>query len=40
MTGKMNSAEDNPNQLILRALPRDFVKYLETVVVAVWDIIP
>ena len=39
-TGKINSAEDNPNQPTLNALPLDFVKYLETVVVAVWDIIP
>ena len=36
----MNSALDKPNHQILNALPRDFVKYLETVVVAVWDIIP
>ena len=39
-TGKINSALDKPNQQILNALPLDFVKYLETVVVAVWDIIP
>ena len=39
-TGKINSAEDNPNQPMLNALPLDFVKYLEIVVVAVWDIIP
>tara|TARA_B100001029_G_scaffold83434_1_gene68442 strand:- start:96 stop:491 length:396 start_codon:yes stop_codon:yes gene_type:complete len=39
-TGKINSAEDNPNQPTLNALPLDFVKYLEIVVVAVWDIIP
>ena len=36
----MNSAEDKPNQLILNALPLDFVKYLEIVVDAVWDIKP
>ena len=36
----MNSAVDNPNHPVLNALPRDFVKYLETVVVAVWDIMP
>ncbi len=34
-TGKINSAEDKPNQLVLKAFPRDFVKYLDTVVVAV-----
>ena len=34
-TGKINSAEDKPNQPTLNALPLDFVKYLETVVVAV-----
>jgi len=36
----MNSASDNPNQAVLNAFPLDFVKYLEIVVVAVWDIIP
>ena len=36
----MNSAVDNPNHPELNALPLDFVKYLEIVVVAVWDIIP
>ena len=36
----MNSAEDKPNQIMLNALPLDFVKYLEIVVVAVWDINP
>ena len=40
MTGKINSAADNPNQPVLSALPLDFVKYLEIVVVAVWDIMP
>ena len=39
-TGKINSAEDNPNHPALKALPLDFVKYREIVVVAVWDIIP
>ena len=39
-TGSINSAVDNPNQIVLRAFPLDLVKYLETVVVAVWDIIP
>ena len=39
-SGKINSADDNPNQLVLSAFPLDFVKYLEIVVVAVWDIIP
>ena len=38
--GKINSAEDNPNHPALKALPLDFVKYLEIVVDAVWDIIP
>ena len=36
----MNSAEDRPNQIMLNALPLDFVKYLEIVVEAVWDINP
>ena len=36
----MNSAVERPNQQVLSALPLDFVKYLEIVVVAVWDIIP
>ncbi len=36
----MNSAEDKPNHTILNALPLDFVKYLEIVVEAVWDINP
>ena len=36
----MNSAVDNPNHPVLSALPLDLVKYLEIVVVAVWDIIP
>ena len=39
-TGIINSALDKPNQQMLNALPLDLVKYLETVVVAVWDIIP
>ena len=39
-TGKINSAVERPNQHVLSALPLDFVKYLEMVVVAVWDIIP
>ena len=34
-TGKINSAVDNQNQPILRALPLDLVKNLEIVVVAV-----
>ena len=34
-SGKINSAVDNPNQPILRALPLDLVKNLEIVVVAV-----
>ena len=36
----MNSAEDKPNQIMLNAFPLDFVKYLEIVVEAVWDIKP
>ena len=36
----INSAEDKPNHIILNALPLDFVKYLEIVVEAVWDINP
>ena len=36
----MNSAEDKPNKIMLNALPLDFVKYLEMVVEAVWDINP
>ena len=36
----MNSAVERPSQHVLSALPLDFVKYLEMVVVAVWDIIP
>ena len=36
----MNSAVESPNQQVLKALPLDLVKYLEIVVVAVWDIIP
>ena len=36
----MNSAEDKPNQIMLNAFPLDFVKYLEIVVEAVWDINP
>ena len=39
-TGKINSAVDKPNQLVLSAFPLDLVKYLEMVVVAVWDINP
>ena len=36
----MNSADESPNQLMLKALPLVLVKYLEIVVDAVWDIIP
>ena len=39
-TGKINSADERPNQPTLSALPRDLVKYLVIVVVAVWDINP
>ena len=38
--GRINSAADKPNQAVLNALPLDLLKYLEIVVVAVWDIIP
>ena len=38
--GKINSAVERPNHPVLKAFPLDFVKYLEIVVVAVWDIIP
>ena len=34
-TGNINSAVERPNQLVLKAFPLDFVKYLEIVVVAV-----
>ena len=34
-TGKINSADESPNQLVLKALPLDLLKYLEIVVVAV-----
>ena len=38
--GIINSAVDNPNQVIPKAFPRLWSKYLETLVVAVWDINP
>ena len=38
--GRINSAKDNPNQAVLKALPLLFSKYLEIVVVAVCDISP
>ena len=38
--GSINSALDRPNQIVLNAFPLDFVKYLEIVVEAVWDIMP
>ena len=38
--GKINSAADRPNHPVLKAFPLDLVKYLEIVVVAVWDINP
>ena len=34
-TGRINSAEDKPNQIILNALPLDLVKYLVIIVDAV-----
>jgi len=39
-TGIINSADESPNQLMLKARPLVLVKYLEIVVDAVWDIIP
>ena len=36
----MNSANDKPNQIVLRAFPLDFSKNLEIVVVDVWLIKP
>ena len=36
----MNSADDNPNQIVLRAFPLDLSKNLEIVVVEVWLIKP
>ena len=39
-TGRINSAVDKPNHPVLSAFPLDFVKYLDIVVVAVWDINP
>ena len=36
----MNSADDNPNQIVLRAFPLDLSKNLEIVVVEVWLINP
>ena len=38
--GKINSANDNPSQVILNARPLVFSKNLDIVVVAVWDISP
>ena len=38
--GRINSAKDNPNHVVLKALPLVFSKYLEIVVVAVCDIKP
>ena len=39
-SGSINSAKDNPSQVVLRALPLLFSKNLAMVVVAVWDINP
>ena len=39
-TGKINSAKDKPNQVVLKALPLLYSKNLVIVVVAVWDIRP
>ena len=39
-TGKINSADDNPNQIALRAFPLDLSKNREIVVVEVWLINP
>ena len=38
--GRINSANDRPNQVVLKALPLLLSKYLEIVVVAVCDIKP
>ena len=38
--GRINSAKDKPSQVALKARPLLFSKYLEIVVVAVWDINP
>ena len=38
--GRINSAKDKPSQVALKAIPLLFSKYLEIVVVAVWDINP
>ena len=38
--GIINSALERPNQIVLKALPLDFSKYLEMAVVAVCDINP
>jgi hypothetical protein len=38
--GRINSAKDRPSQVVLKALPLLLSKYLEMVVVAVWDINP
>ena len=38
--GKINSAKDNPNQVVLKALPLLFSKNRAIVVVAAWDIKP
>ena len=39
-TGKINSAVDKPNQIVLKAFPLDLSKNLEMVVVEVWLIKP
>ena len=39
-SGRVNSARDKPNQVVLKALPLLFSKYREIVVVAVCDINP
>ena len=38
--GKINSAEESPNQIALKALPLLLSKYLDVAVEAVWDINP
>ena len=38
--GKINSAVESPNQTALKALPLRWLKYLDIVVVEVWDIRP
>tara|TARA_Y100000590_G_scaffold66730_1_gene72329 strand:+ start:1603 stop:1932 length:330 start_codon:yes stop_codon:yes gene_type:complete len=38
--GNINSADESPNQVALKAFPLFKLKYLDILVVAVWDIKP